>query len=201
MAQVLANRTDTGILQPKWSASDLGPDDFASEIAIIKDTAVSQGIWGVGASEGQQYLAFNSSNMNGAGAINCSFPVVAGQAYEVSFSIGRGGPGSDPSVMRVDALDVHFYGPGVLWEEAFSIDTVGWTTFRRAVVPNTSQLMLSFQDISLFTESSVGIGVDVLLDNVLVTAVPEPELVAGISGVALAGFAVARRLKGPRNPL
>jgi hypothetical protein len=129
----------------------------------------------------------------GVGRIYQDFATTAGQFYEVSFTAGRGSPGAGLIGVQGDVFNVvdGSTSGGSLGTASSSSSTSGSTfyvetTFGFTATGTTSRLI--FRDISAVTNS-----VDALLDDVRVSAVPEPASSAALAGAALLGLATLRR--------
>lgn len=141
---------------------------------------------GLAAYEGEHYVRFNGLGAPVGSGLEQTFITNIGQSYSVSYVIGASG---------TDGISVGIHGEVVsassvvLGQADASTATLGWsapTTF--SFVATTGSTKIRFTDISPSTA-----GVDLDLDAVSVTAVPEPSTYAVLSGLALVGFACWRR--------
>ena len=141
---------------------------------------------GLTAIEGEHYVRFNGLGAPVGSTLEQSFITNIGQSYSVSYVIGASG---------TDGITVGIHGEVVsaadvvLGQADATTATLGWsapTTFN--FLATTGSTKIRFTDISPSTT-----GVDLNLDAVSVTAVPEPSTYAVLSGLALVGFACWRR--------
>lgn len=123
------------------------------------------------------------------GTIFQDLSTVAGQTYTVNFSYGAIS-GNALQTMTVEASN----GQSLLG--SLSVGATGTTNqaalvspFSFTFVANSASTTLLFRDTS-----ATSINTDALVDNVSVTAVPEPETYAMLlAGLGLVGFAARRR--------
>lgn len=134
-------------------------------------------------SDGNQSLDLNGTT---AGSISQTFATTSGQKYHISFDLAGNPDGGDPlKTLLVSISPQVFYSFNTTNQSKVNM---GWTTngFDYIATANTATLyFLSMQN------SAYGPA----LDNVSVTAVPEPESYAMLlAGLGLMG-AIARRRK------
>lgn len=123
-----------------------------------------------------RYIDLDGST-NDAGLLSMSFSSLAAGTYTLTFDLAGSHRGTAESVT------VSFGGTSQLYALA---SNDGFTTFSLTAMPVAGNLTLSFQNAG-------GDNVGALLDNVKITAVPEPESGAMLlAGLAALG-AVARR--------
>lgn len=140
------------------------------------------GAWDFFGGTGNNYIDLDGSNgLSPAGTLSTSFAVTAGDTYTATFQLAGSQRGNSNSV-TVMLGDASFTSPVLASGD-------GWETFSVTTKATGDMLTLSF------TDSQAG-NVGALLDNVSVSAVPEP----GSLSLMLAGFAalgvVARRRRG-----
>ncbi|MFA6546187.1 MAG: DUF642 domain-containing protein [Limisphaerales bacterium] len=120
--------------------------------------------------DGQQYVAFNQGDQASGATLAQTFSNVPGTAYSVSYNVGRYGGAAGTVGLQATVTSATGQVLGTLSSPAPS--SQGWTgsqTF--TFVPTTRTSTLTFLDTSLVTT-----GVDVMLDNVSVTAVNNPPV-------------------------
>ena len=130
----------------------------------------------------------NSVDLSGTrkGEIHQTLSTVAGQTYQLSFALAgnfQGGP-------AIKGMSVNI-GPNGLYTfdtTGKSAGNMGWTTYSKTFVAVSTATTLSFASN---TSGAYG----PVLDNVAVTAVPEPETFAMLlAGLGMMGM-IARRRK------
>lgn len=128
---------------------------------------------------------------NADGTISQAFATVVGQKYSVSFDMaGNPDDPSDPTkVMQVGL------GGQPLYEfntQGHSRNNMGWTTQSFSFIASSVSSTLHFASMQ---ESAYGVA----LDNISVTAVPEPETYAMLlAGLGLMGAVARRRVKASK---
>lgn len=143
------------------------------------------------AAEGVQFLDLVGSGT--IGSIYQTFATTAGQRYNVSFNYSHNMFGGDSSASAVTAAYGGVFATslsGILFLEHSSGTTTNldWRTYSYAFVADNAQSTIAFTNVT------GGVNAGLLLDNVSVTAVPEPASWAMmISGFALVGGAMRRR--------
>lgn len=143
-----------------------------------------------------QYVTFGDGERDAAGAeMQQIFATQIGQVYEVSFNVGRVGPGGAVVGVTGAVFGGNNFNTtlGELTGYASPAGESGGTVWFSPVsftFTAVSELsLLRFSDTSNTTLS-----VDTRLDNVSVTAVPEPSAFAALAGgFALAGALLRRR--------
>ncbi len=159
----------------------------------IEGTATGSGF--PTAVNGSLYMTINGAESTpGVGLIYQDFTTTIGQTYQVGFSAGRGAFNNGALAgVRGDAFNVvsgATSGGSLGFASASS--TVQGSGFASpssfSFVASGTLSRLLFSDISTGTNS-----VDALLDNVSVSAIPEPSTYAAIAGAAMLGLAVWRR--------
>lgn len=134
---------------------------------------------GLAPAEGRQHFTFNGGNPGDRGWIEQAFSTVPGAAYVLTFAVGRSGGGQEL------ALGVEVGG----WAGVFTPPSSrGYATASLGFVAAGSVSTLRFSDLSGGNSIS-----DMYLDNVAVSAVPEPGAWAAIIGAVALAAAVWRR--------
>ncbi|QDQ27416.1 choice-of-anchor C family protein [Chitinimonas arctica] len=139
-------------------------------------------------SSGSRSLDLNGS---GYGGVQQFFDTVAGQTYQVSFDLA-GNP--DVATLKTMAVGVGNYA-GVFQFDTTGRDrsNMGWQTHQISFIAQGDTTVLTFA--SLTDDGNVVWGP--ALDNVKVTAVPEPEGYAMLGlGFAMVGLLARRRGQG-----
>lgn len=162
-----------------WSASG----NPATGINLIRGP---RPILGLGPFDGEQFINFNGGNSPAGGILSQTFPTAIGVSYAVSYVVGRGGNIGPTVALRGQILSA---SNELLGQAEDSPVAIGWlapTTFQ--FTATTPQTTLRFTDISPST-----VGVDLELDSVSVSAVPEPGGYVAAAGLVLAVFGACRR--------
>jgi hypothetical protein len=129
------------------------------------------------ASDGVSSVQFNPGQTTPNGVLSQSFNTAPGQTYQLAFDIGA--DWGTPSTAQ--SLQVNVSGNGSLLSRSVTVFAPGDGSSRYiptnfTFVANSTSTTLSFQDIS-----PTGLNVDLLLDNVRVTAQSgTPAVLAGI---------------------
>ena len=150
---------------------------------------------------GSFYLSINGGESSVTGRLYQDFTTTIGATYSVAFSAGlAGATGSQQIGLQADVYNVvsgSTSGGSLGTTSATTTSgTAGFfspSAFSFTATGVTSRLM--FADISAGTN-----GVDVVLDNVSVSAIPEPSTYAAIAGAAMLGLAVWQRRKPTAAP-
>lgn len=126
-----------------------------------------------------RYIDLDGST-GAAGVLSKTLNLVAGVEYTATFQLAGNQRNAGP-----DVVDVIFGGVSGSYSLA---PTSGFTSYSLVFTPSTSQAyVLSFDDLG-------GDNQGALLDNVNVTAVPEPgSLALVLAGLGVVGFAARRR--------
>src|SRR5439155_10143234 len=125
--------------------------------------------FGIDPADGLQQIAFNGGDTVTGVTLSQSFDTVAGQAYIVSFKVGRSGTGSGTMSLAANVTSTNGSTLGSLTGDAPGSPGYGPTqTFTFTATTPTSTL--TFQDTS-----SATVGVDLLLDSVSVQASSPPS--------------------------
>jgi choice-of-anchor C domain-containing protein len=134
------------------------------------------------ASHGQNSLDLNGL---GKGAISQKFNTVVGQVYELSFDLA--GNMGDGTFLKGLTVNLGSHGLYSFDSTGKSYSNMGWKTFTARFAAVSSQTTLSFASQTSGTGGPV-------LDNISVSAVPEPETYALLlAGLGLVGAAARRR--------
>ena len=165
----------------------------SSSLFTIVDTNSNSGNF-PDAVNGTRYLAINGANSSaGVAFIYQDFVTTPGTAYVVGFSAGRGANAGGSLGIRGETYNVNAGSiTGGVLGSASSLSSVAGSqfyspsTFNFTATGTTTRLI--FSDISDSTTN-----VDVLLDNVTVTAVPEPSAYVALTAMASLGFCALRR--------
>ncbi|MFS0738151.1 choice-of-anchor C family protein [Sphingomonas sp. 1P06PA] len=173
-----------------------GPDAGSFITLSAGDTSVTG--WTVGAGTvdyiGSYWVASDGTNSfdlsgNGIGSISQTFDTIAGLTYNVTFDLA-GNPAGDPATKTLLTMATG----GSTQTDTFTVTgantlaNMGWQTFSYSFVAQSASSTLTF---SSDTATAFGPA----LDNVTVTAVPEPAAWAlMIGGFGLVGGAMRRRV-------
>lgn len=131
------------------------------------------GATGTEAALDNPFVAFGGGNAANDGALSTTFATVLGKIYTLSFSAGAFGGGTDLLSYAINGV-----GETLTTVADNNADTT-FKSYTATFVGTGNPTTLSFSD------PGAGINVDTVLDNVTVTAVPEPAT----WGLMLAGFA------------
>lgn len=172
---------ETGSLAPWVVTPGSGNDQI-----MVAPTALLVTI-GAGSllTNGNFLVDFNGANSAPGGTLSQTFLTTPGTTYNVGFQFGSttGGP------ERIDASVVGSTGTTLASLSAIaSSPPVALTTSTFRFTANGTSATLSFLD----NPGNPTVGVDGVLDNVTLTAVPEPAT-AGLLALAGVGFAARRR--------
>lgn len=142
----------------------------------------------LGASDGQQWVDLTGSNESFGKGLSTSFASLAGQAYVLSLDVGRlFSRGTAAVEVKLGSTSL-----GVFTGNASgSGNTMGWQSFSTSFVGTGATQTLSFIGVNSGPGSdSTLIG----LDNVSVSAVPEPGSMALLlTGLGVMGWVARRR--------
>jgi hypothetical protein len=186
-AGVITNATVDTTTVPGWSFSSTSSVESAFEILLNTGT--------------DRFLAFNGGNrLPGVMFAFQDFATQTGVNYQVSFTGGHFGPGAGSHIgVRATLFNV------VAGETAGSalgsaesvVSTPGGAnsiffhetqTFVFTATGTTSRIVIA--DISDATNS-----VDAIVDNISVTAIPEPSAAAAIAGAIMLAFVCSKRCR------
>ncbi len=133
---------------------------------------------------GNLFAAFGGGNVTSTNAISQSFATVLGKAYTVSFQYGALGGGSQAITFKLTGLS-----DTVLTPTANNDLNTTFATYTTSFVGSGSPATIEFSNAS-FAD-----GIDPIVDNVSVVAVPEPASWAlMVIGFGMIGFAMRRRI-------
>lgn len=183
-ADVLMNGDfETGAFSPSWTAT-----------GVVSVTGPAGGGFyfdgGSVAQNGNYLVAFNGGNQDPSGAISQTFDTSAGTEYLVRFDFGATGGGYQQITANIFGAD----GTSLLASKTVSgFNGPNLQTFDISFVSDGSASTLQFVDFA----SNNSFNQDGLLDNVVVSAVPEPAGIA-LFGLGLLGFAASRRKAAKR---
>jgi hypothetical protein len=168
-----------------WSGASTGG---AGNAGLVVGTNV-----GLTPEDGNQAFAFNGNNPPDGTYIEQTFSTAIGQTYMLDFWLGRNGDpsadiGPEPLEAQVAVLDASNTTISSLTAEPPSTDT--WSMSTLGFTADSSTSTVIFTDISGSNPNS-----DLFLDNVSVSAVPEPSTFAALAGLSVLGFAAYRRNK------
>lgn len=127
------------------------------------------------------------------GAISQTFATVAGNIYQVSFDLWANPDGNAPyprlAYANTGGVDILFSSPG-----GGSNAAPAWVTKTFTFTASGPMTTLTFKGDAASSTGSAGVAYGAALDNVSVTAVPEPATWAMmIAGVGLVGASMRRR--------
>jgi hypothetical protein len=114
----------------------------------------------LGPTNGQQWIIFNSGNTAPGGVLSQTFDTAVGQAYTVSFAVGRAGAGN------ISITATALAAGGALLASNYCVPPTSgvWTMFQLVFTATTPSTTLVFTDTSTVT-----VAVDIGLDAVTVT--------------------------------
>lgn len=158
-----------------------------------------------GETDGLNALAFSFGNVPSNGAISQTFATTAGASYSLTFDFGKYSIGQPLEIARLEVdlfSGTGFDGPQILNQiVADGTPSIGdpdstdsssvYSPFQFGFTASGPTSTLRFTDVS--DPQSFGGGFDAMLDNVNVSAVPEPSSIALIGLSILAIFAQRRR--------
>ena len=140
--------------------------------------------------DGAYHVAFNGGDQAPGTFLSQTFDTVVGQQYFATFFVGRYGPGvGNPGIgaMSLTASALSAGNSSLASLQVFP-PLQGYGSMQSlSFIPTSSTTTLKFTDTSLVTTS-----VDVLLDNIVVSTVPEPSTLGLAAFVAL--LVAARRV-------
>lgn len=137
-------------------------------------------------SSGNQFLNFNGGDLPPGSTVEQTFDTIVGITYKIQFDVGRHGIAAQNIGLRGEALSGTGSLLAVVEEHPLDYGYMPRTTLLFEAVSTES--IVRFTDISVDTSS-----VDILLDNVSITAVPEPEQVGLLASTLLVGMVFLRR--------
>lgn len=186
---VIATTSPNSSVFSNWTVSTTS----SSTSFLIVDTNSDFGSF-PDAVSGTRYLSIHGGQTTpGVGFLYQDFVTTPGTTYVVGFNAGRGANAGGSLGIQAEAYNVNAGSPtgGALGSVSSSSSVAGSrfyapSTFNFTATGTTTRLVLS--DISNSTDS-----VDVLLDNVTVTAVPEPSSYVALTSIVSLGFCALRR--------
>ncbi len=139
-------------------------------------TAGNQSIEFYPTTDGIKMVAFNGQNKTPNGVLSQSFTTTAGTSYTLHFDAGVFSYTIDPQILQVSVS-----GASSLLSQSITLNGTGdggiqWASQSFSFTANSSSTTLTFRD-----QSAATIGIDLLLDNVRVNAVPS----AAVSNVVV----------------
>ncbi len=158
-----------------------------------------------GETHGVNALAFSFGNLPSNGVISQSFATTSGTSYVLAFDFGKYSINQPNEVARlqVDVFDGTGFGGSQILNQLVTDATPStgdpnstdspsvYSPFQFVFVASSTSSTLRFSDLS--DPQSVGGGFDAMLDNVRVSAVPEPS---SFALVALCAMGCLGRRKG-----
>ena len=169
-----------------YVAGDTGLNDwtiFSGTVDVVSGDFPALGA----AQDGNNFLDLNGSS---TGGLSQSFSVAANQQYQLSFWYALNGTNTGVrALVTVDPIGESLNSALLQFTSAPSQDPIGWKKYNATFTSTaTSPVTLSFESLS-------GGAQGILLDNVSVSAVPEPgTTMLLLAGIGALGF-VARRRK------
>ena len=146
--------------------------------AVARSARPSDGLYG---------LYWNYSGLTPDGELSQSFAANIGTTYLLEFDFAKGDIGSGTA-----SLDVKVEGTGLLLDEIVNDSTGGspgaWSNYVFSFTADNASLLLSFVDNTSGAASTF----DSALDNISITAVPEPSAIA-LMGLASGCILIFRR--------
>ena len=183
---------------------------FENATGGLPDNWISTGNLQVTSSQGETHgvnaLAFSFGNLPSNGVISQSFATTAGTSYSLSFDFGKYSINQPLQIARLQAnvFDGTGFGGLQILNQLVTDGTpsIGdpdstdspnlYSSFQFGFIASGTTSTLRFADLS--DPQSVGGGFDAMLDNVRVSAVPEPSSFALLGLSAFALFASRKRL-------
>lgn len=183
-------------------AEDFAGWDFSGTVQIQTDPGdltTTNSNYRVGQTDGSRAAAFNYTGTGvNDGIISQSFSTEIGQTYTVSFDYGLYGVSG--SGVSAD-LNVAVTGITTLYSALYTDDTGSeggyvlttnagsYSSYSFTFVADSISSTISFSDAAT---SQMG-GNDTALDNISITAIPEPSTFALLGGLAALGLVAAKR--------
>jgi len=120
---------------------------------------------GLPSTDGLNVIEFNSNNSANDGSITQTFTTTVGTTYTVNFDMGVLAYNTNAQALQVTAT-----GAGSLVSQTFSLNGIGsgnvvWSAKSVSFTANSATTTLTFRD-----QSTTGLGLDLLLDNVRVSS-------------------------------
>ncbi|MEO5917298.1 MAG: Ig-like domain-containing protein [Luteolibacter sp.] len=128
------------------------------------------------ATDGIKKVAFNSRNLAPNAVLSQTFGTVSGKTYTLAFDTGVLSYVGKQQKLAVTVTGTNSRLSQTVTLTGASDGSVSWTAKSYTFVANSATTVLSFQDLSSFTD-----GIDLLLDNVRVTGPPAVPTVAPVA--------------------
>ena len=185
------------IVNGDFESGTLGGFVSSGSVLALSDANYVAGAGATGSFPAGHYIAsFGAGDEPATGLISQSFATIVGLRYILTFDYGKYGGGA--GAQSITAAVTNVANSAIL--ASLSVTDASGTNALGSVLSAYSQSFiatgllttLSFRDTSGSTASTDG-----LLDNISVSAVPEPGTLALVA-VAAAVLAVARRRRNPR---